>query len=654
MAKDLELNCAWHFSEQLGGREDGPNNPMEVNFKKYPYASLIRESIQNSLDVPLDPSKPVQMNFDISRIRANEYPNFFQLKKHIEGCINYFPTNEDAKEMYNPMLEYLNSLGNFGNMYYIKISDYNTCGMNYKKGDTNQPFYAFVRAAGVSAKNDATAGGSFGYGKAAYFYISPIRTILVSTMTEKGNKFFEGVASLCTHEISGVKHVAVGYYDNNNGEPITENDKIPERFRREETGTDIYILGLEIQEKEEIYKEMIEAVLRNFWMAIHFKKLEVKIGDVDITKDTLTNLMNSYFPNDLDDKPREREYNPRPYWEAVVNFQSDNKHVFIESKIPTIGQVRFYAWKKRNATDKILYMRKPMMLVKARRPQSSHGFFGVFICDDINGNEILRKIENPAHNEWDSSNWRDKNKRVPEGRDAIKQIDNFIINVMERMFGGKENNVQQIQGLDEFLYIPTAVEDDEDLEKESLIGESISEDDGNSITSKLDGPMKNPVQEKSSIGKVMIADFPQNNLKQDTQGDILGGHGNKHKKNIGGGDLSNQKIDGRFSTSEEGINGDILTEIPVTYRSYAQKQDNGRIIHTIVIHSDKEVEHGRIDLMVGGEQTDEIISISSCSMGKIVDNSIHDLHIQIGKNILQLSFADNMKHALKLDAYETK
>ena len=35
---NLELNCKWHFAKQLGGREDGPNDPMQDNFKKNPYA----------------------------------------------------------------------------------------------------------------------------------------------------------------------------------------------------------------------------------------------------------------------------------------------------------------------------------------------------------------------------------------------------------------------------------------------------------------------------------------------------------------------------------------------------------------------------------------------------------------------------------------
>lgn len=251
---NLELNCKWHFDKH-GGREDGPNDPMQENFKKTPYASLIRESIQNSLDVPLDINQPVRMEYSISRIRAREYANFFELKKHIQGCIKHFPNNNNAKVTYQPMIEYLDSLGEYDNLYYIKVSDYNTKGMNYIKGDTDQPFYAFVRAAGVSAKNDPAAGGSYGYGKAAYFYISPLRTILVSTMTEDHRHFFEGASSLCTHELEADDDLwaSVGYYDNNDGEPVSDPANIPARFQRTEPGTDIYILGIDASDKNSIY-----------------------------------------------------------------------------------------------------------------------------------------------------------------------------------------------------------------------------------------------------------------------------------------------------------------------------------------------------------------------------------------------------------------
>lgn len=671
MVVNLEKDCKWHFAEHLGGREDGPNDPMSENFKRTPYASLIRESIQNSLDVALDTDKPVRMEYSIGRIRPKDYKNFFDLEEHIRGCIKHFKGNNDAKTIYQPMADKLNELkrafGESQNLYYIKVSDYNTLGMNYERDktdesrdDTTQPFYAFVRAAGVSSKNDSTAGGSFGYGKAAYFYISPLRTIFVSTQTKDNKHFFEGVSSLCTHEIAGQNglRVSVGYYDNNNGYPINEIDAIPDRFQRHESGTDIYIMGIDASDKGSIYNEMIEAVLRNFWMAIESQKLEVKIHETEINFDTLPILMEKYFPEVHDSVRREKNYNPKPYWDAVHNAGIDSKHIKIERKLPVIGNVKFYALKSKNATDKILYMRKPLMLVKARRTQSSNGFYGVFVCDDLKGNEYLRETENPAHDEWKSANWRYNGKIVPKGREAIDDVDSFIISVMDEMFSSRENAVQQIQGLEDFLYIPTAVDEefDDDYENESLLGEvvDIQENETNSMTTSLSEPTISPSIDKQSIGKVMLSNPTKTTLAKNDNGGHLSGHGTRKKKTRGGGGLGGNNIDGRYEEIEDGVHGGTIQEIPVRYRTFAQIE-NGMIVHNIVIHSDYDFENGRIDLIVGGEQTDEKVAIKSCfGAGEVNQNSIYGLKLQKGKNTLRVKFEDNMKHAIKLDAYEYK
>ena len=654
---NLELNCKWHFAPQMGGREDGPNDPMQDNFKKTPYASLIRESIQNSLDVPLDESQPVRMEFTISRIRAREYANFFQLKKHAQGCIMHFNNNDDAKATYQPIIDYFDSLGEFDDLNYIKVADYNTRGMDYEKGDTSKPFYAFVRAAGVSSKKDASAGGSFGFGKAAYFYISPLRTIFVSTQTEDDKHFFEGVSSLCTHELENEPgmFVSVGYYDNNDGEPVTDVDNIPVRFRRDEPGTNIYILGIDASDKASINTEMIEAVLRNFWMAIYEGRLEVNINSIEINKDNLHEIMTQYFSGEHDTVRRETYYNPIPYLDAVMNAGNDNHHIMFEDTLSEIGHVRFYAVKAKKATDKILYMRKPLMLVKARRTQSSNGFYGVFICDDETGNEYLRKTENPAHNEWKSANWRENGKIQPKGRAAIDDVDNYIIKVMERMFSSRTAEIQNIQGLEEFLYIPTAVDDDDDFENESLLGEVIDQkdDEGNSLSTDLSDFIQSPTREKPSTGKVMIENS-QTTHEKDDKGKELSGHGTRKKQIPGGGGTTPGKIDSRYTEKEEGVDGTFLSEVPVNYRSFALVE-NGKVIHNIVIHSDYDFENGRIDLIVGGDQSDDVVTIKSCSVpGTIHENSISGLHIFKGKNILKIQFADNMKHAVKLDAYELK
>ena len=128
----------------------------------------------------------------------------------------------------------------------------------------------------------------------------------------------------------------------------------------------------------------------------------------------------------------------------------------------------------------------------------------------------------------------------------------------------------------------------------------------------------------------------------------------RKKKKKGGGGLGGKNVDGRYKDVEDGIPGGTLSEIPVRYRTFAQIED-GKTVHNIIIHSDYDFENGRIDLIVGGEQTEEKVSIkSSFGAGEISQNSVYGLKLHKGKNTLKIMFEDNMKHAIKLDAYELK
>ena len=100
-----EKNCRWYFADQPNGQEVGPNNAMEQSFKNHPYASLVRESIQNSLDAVLDESQPVVVKFSFKEMRGVDYPEFFELQHHIKGCLDYYSNNHNAKVTYEPMLK---------------------------------------------------------------------------------------------------------------------------------------------------------------------------------------------------------------------------------------------------------------------------------------------------------------------------------------------------------------------------------------------------------------------------------------------------------------------------------------------------------------------------------------------------------------------
>ena len=79
---------------------------------------------------------------------------------------------------------------------------------------------------------------------------------------------------------------------------------------------------------DEAVKEMTEAVLRNFWMAILSGKLVVDInGTVHIDKHTIADLMEKTF-EELDDNTRKAGYyNPRPYFDAVRLANTSKKYL---------------------------------------------------------------------------------------------------------------------------------------------------------------------------------------------------------------------------------------------------------------------------------------------------------------------------------------
>lgn len=189
---EYEKNCQWHFAEQLGGADIGPNEAMGENFKKNRYASLIREAIQNSLDAVDDINEPVVVSFQFKDMEASRFPNFFELREDITGCMDFYSCNQNAKDKYQPMAKYISQCMKPGiKMPYLSISDYNTKGMDYQANDTNCSFYAFVQSIGVTSKNSDSAGGSFGFGKAAYFGLSQISTCLSLPEQKMENAFLK-------------------------------------------------------------------------------------------------------------------------------------------------------------------------------------------------------------------------------------------------------------------------------------------------------------------------------------------------------------------------------------------------------------------------------------------------------------------------------
>lgn len=650
----LERNCEWHFEKQPQAAQDiGPNNAAEAYFADTPYPSLIRESIQNSLDVVKDKSQPVRMKFEFGKLRTKSFDNFYKLREHIAGAYKLYGKKA---EQYKTMLERFDMTYNNQNViYYIKVSDFNTTGMDYKPDDS--PFYAFLRALGYNVKTDDAAGGSYGFGHSAFFVMSPIHTILVSTMTDAGKTYFEGAANLCTHLYKGkdgieTKYMHYGYYDNQDGQkPASLQTDIPDRFYRNEPGTDIYVMGVdgEASKVDAAYKEMVKATLRHFWLAIYNNKLIVEIGNTVIDTDSLEELMSQNYPEILDKARSHDDYNPRPYYEAVKNAGTSNQFIKIDKKLSILGDTNLYIWKNKEARDGIVHMRnKCMYIFRARHYSSSYGYFGVLYFKDDKGGALLKDLEDPAHKKWEFSKLGDKGYLIRE------EINNFVSESLQSIFVTNGDGALGIAGTDEYLFVPEDLltPDAEKLKDNPLFGtpDDDQQEEGNSPTTDIIDSDPTYIETKVKKGKVVILKPSKGKPKG---GGSMGGHirSTKKKRKKGKGTAPGG---GGYEPDDTATEGEFLHNVPVDYRVMAE-QKSGKMIHTISMKVENDVVNGQIEIIVGGEERDETVGIISASQGTINGNTISDLVLSKDKrNIIELQFEDNMKHIVKLTAYEFK
>jgi hypothetical protein len=652
---NIEGLCKWHFDKQTG-EDQGPGDALGQNFQGEPYAALVRESIQNSLDVPY--TLPVKVVYSFGKLDSSRFPNFFELKQHIKGCMDFWKAKKDIVAKYKAKLECFDNKFT-ESMPYLKVSDYKTTGMDYIEGDNNCPFYAFVRASKISVKGGSFQGGTYGFGKAAYFQLSPINTLFISTKTSQGKVFFEGKSVLCTHTYEGEKKTSVGFYDNHDGNrPIDIVKDIPEEFQRNEPGTDFYILGFTPSNMDDAIKKMTLEVLRSFHPAVLAGMLEVVIrplaGEViHINKATIENHLIRFFPDEQDTSGQFRTLNPRPYYDALVHEGKGNGYELIERKKEHLGTLKMFIKKSPGATDKIIYMRRPRMVVSSQKTQSSLGFYGVLVCDDIQGDELLSKLENSSHSKWNKDFYRDEitNDYIQDGVDAMNELKEFRDECIEIIASQNPNNELSISGLSDLLYVPDSLIEEDANHRQTVLGQpagTTDEENGSITTVSKKGIETDDINLKmpESIGTILI-DEPGKaiNIGLGTKRIGIGhskGHGNGEQNPASGSDIDLADI------AEANTKHFVPMNVPI--RVFAQTE-NGIVYHMIVIHSDRIVGNGKLELVVCGEQFDMQIKIVETNNGIASDNTITNLILRNATERIKIRFADNLKHTVQTKLY---
>lgn len=605
-------NLLWFFPSTDHGEAHGFADEQLEYFQGDHEKYIAREAIQNAVDARLDYEKPVQVIFEKLQIPASEMPGNNMLLDRMQRCLKFAAKDEKAVPFFKTAIELLKS----SKIPVLKISDYNTKGLSGSDEDISGNWYRLVRAAGMSSPK-GVAGGSFGIGKGAPIAASSLRTVFYSSVNENGEPVFQGKARLVSHigPDNDIKQRA-GFYGIKGYESIRNLNLIPDFFKRQKRGTDIFVMGYKAQDD---WKErLIRSVLNNFWLAILNGDLEVLIKDGDkkaITKENLRDNLDIYGPEEA-----------RAYYEAATNWTER-----FEQELKHLGKCVLYVRKQDGYPRRVMMARKPRMVVQEKvNHVLREPYAGVFICDDERGNRLLRDLEPPAHDKWDR-------ERSEEGPAAIRELDDFIKQSLKSMGEAMSTEPQDIPGLDRYL------PDSEDRDYATQFGiepldtEKLSEEE----TGREVGTVKEPtlLETEKVIRKGIVTNKQPGKITTAPPSESDGG--------------SKGRATGTGSGEKEGMR---INTASINFRSFVQKSKDDLEYHFII--TGREDCEGAIKIAAVGDDNTYPVELSSArdldkkKEYEIQGSLIEGLEIKAGKTLrLAVKLASKKKYALGIENY---
>lgn len=453
-------NLEWLFSPLGNGPKVGVNEAGIGIFKKHKYLGLAKEIIQNVLDAKdVEVDGPARACFEITNVNRKDIPGHERLLEVINLCSEYYNDGDDGEKMRNLRDAANKLLAEEGVVPVLKISDYNTIGLTGVTEEKGSNWTGLVREVGASNKSHGKS-GSFGVGKFAPFNFSSIRTIIYSTLNKDGETAVQGKTILTAFRDKDylIKHNVglFGHSKNGDTEAIYDFSEVPEIYRREKTGTDIFVLG--VKRDPDWMQQIAVTVLDLFFYAIYKNDLEVVIREdekeIIINAESLPKQIPEY--KDYCDA-NEIEFSAPIYWEVLKN--ESGKVVLFKEDFEGMGELELYLLMDTEFYDRrILEMRNAGMKIQEDTGfRLGASFRGILIATgngaksdnpEDNINSFLRKCENQAHDTWSKDEYENHEK---EAEKILKKLHLWLVDKVKSLIPETESQETDAYGLKELL-----------------------------------------------------------------------------------------------------------------------------------------------------------------------------------------------------------
>lgn len=446
----------WRFPSNDHGENKGINDSGVATFRGTPLKSLAREICQNSLDAARE--KTIRVEFNVFSIPMNDVPGIDILKDVFRRCLDFWGMQKaiTTKEFYTNAI----SVSENEECFFLRISDFNTIGLTGTSGEINTNWTNLTKSSGASDKK-GTAGGSYGIGKYAPFACSDFSTVFYSTYNEDEEMAYQGVSRLVTFKWDNDDTTqGIGYFGNEKNTPVFEQLSLEPGFERQagDYGTDIYIAGYKFANGD-WQKDIIVSILDGFLGAIWNEKLIIKVGDKEISKASLQDLIDIY----KDDLTDYTEY----YYRVLVSSETK----WIEEDFMGLGLVKLgILVGDQDAPRRVAMIRQTGMKIMDKDHLPGHApCVGIMFIEGDKLNEKLRVMENPEHTLWQP----DRAKNPFAAKELLKSLNKYIKEAIEKIISVGGGDEIDAVGVGNFL--PDISDDPKDKAKEEVVSDKVVE-----------------------------------------------------------------------------------------------------------------------------------------------------------------------------------
>lgn len=433
---------------------DGFNEPGVEHFSGSPFRSLGREGTQNALDATR--KSPARIKIQKIDVLTSTIPDVKGLQATIRRC------KKDAGQESSKAVAFFdlaNELLSKKRISVLQFSDSNTKGVR-GPCENGTPYFALMKATGQSKKDSGTATGSFGIGKFAPYTVSGLRTVFLSTAWKAGDgsvqHYVQGKSILMSHREGARTHRGTGFWGvRKNCAPwIGQLKHLPDWLRREgpdAVGTTLSILGFAgIKDWEKV---LAASIAESFFGAINKGDLEVEIaGDLAIKRATLQKIFADQgiisAIRDQKDEPETFE-NSKYFLSALTSSEAKIE----DTENAGLGHCKLHVLVGEGLPKKVAILRNGMLITSElaglRRFAEFKEFVAVLECQSEKGNELLRAMEPPAHNDFETARLLPSQQRTAQV--ALREISKWIREMLQRHAKDPVAEVTEIDELAEFF-----------------------------------------------------------------------------------------------------------------------------------------------------------------------------------------------------------